>query len=151
MSLEKLTCCLAHPMTALRSLKNKVNEVITAHNDLVDKVENLPTGEGGETTATAGVCLVKFTAKANDGYTEYTSPTKDKLYSEIDATYKNGGLLCGRATIESPLDTATNELLLNATTDFGDGNLVYVFTPVDPTFTYAFIVMPDDSVEILVS
>ena len=44
MTLEKLSCCLAHPMNALRNLKQKINEVIAAFND---HLENHPAGEGG--------------------------------------------------------------------------------------------------------
>lgn len=47
--IENLKCCLAHPMTALRTLKEKINEVITGHNELVAKVNNLPTDGGGST------------------------------------------------------------------------------------------------------
>lgn len=84
--LEKLTCCLAHPMTALRTLKNKINEVITAHNALVNKVDNLPTGggsgdTGGGSASSPGMLVITapITGEVDGGL----RITPDKTFSEI--------------------------------------------------------------------
>lgn len=46
MKLDKLDCCLAHPMNAIRTLFNKINDVIEKHNALVSKVDTIDYGDG---------------------------------------------------------------------------------------------------------
>lgn len=77
MKIEKLACCLAHPVTALRAIKEKVNEII-------DGLEDVQAGGGGS----AGATLIEYTAtgEVNEnvgGYVLTTPETFDSISALI--------------------------------------------------------------------
>lgn len=79
MNIEKLTCCLAKPMNAIRDLVSKVNEIITVHND---HLENHPSGGGGGSADTS-MCVDFSVLFKEDGSTEISTETP--AYSIADA------------------------------------------------------------------
>lgn len=87
--IEKLSCCLAHPMTALRTLKDKLNEVITGHNALVKKVDNLPAGGGGGGGSNPPANMFIFTVDFNEAVPG-DSPAENIMYFNLftDMTYE---------------------------------------------------------------
>lgn len=103
--LEKLTCCLAHPMTALRTLKNKINEVITAHNELVNKVDNLPAGGGGgggssePVTGGAGVAILNASCQFDPQNRVLSDGVGFTPFTKLAECYEGGGLVWCRLSL----------------------------------------------------
>lgn len=83
--IENLKCCLAHPMTALRTLKEKINELITGHNELVEKVDNLPAGggEGGTGGEAHGPSIVYIGVQASWDMIPNEDPVTSNLFNVI--------------------------------------------------------------------
>lgn len=79
MKIEKLACCLAHPVTALRSIKEKVNEII-------DAVENLPAGGGSSSGGSGGPGVIAINATTED----MASVTIEKSLAEIEELVNQG-------------------------------------------------------------
>ena len=77
MKIEKLACCMARPMNAIRDLVAKVNEIITAHNE---HTENHPSGGGGsESVHEIMVVTAQITGEENGGL----KITPNKTFSEM--------------------------------------------------------------------
>lgn len=111
MKIEKLACCLAKPMNAIRDLAEKVNEVIAAHND---HLENHPSGGGGGGESTgAGVAILKVNCTTED-MASFTVTSFDKTYSELKSIYDADGLLWCRLTLDIFGNIAMAECTLEA-------------------------------------
>ena len=103
--IENLKCCLAHPMTALRTLKNKVNEVITGHNELVEKVDNLPTGGGGGGSLPTGGEAYQMLVTNHKGEAEWQPRPFYEQVNEIDKLQYSATMLEQGAYMLTPMNS----------------------------------------------
>ena len=80
MKIEKLACCLAHPVTALRSIKAKVDEIIEAVNHIA-----LTGGSGG-----GGSFLVNCSTTPLDEEGTSFALTPDRTFQECLTAFQAG-------------------------------------------------------------
>lgn len=121
--IEKLTCCLAHPMNALRTLKEKINEV-------VDAVNNLPEGGGGGGSSQGvGVCMTFFECDTPDQVT-FSNFTMTGTFEDIDTAYQSGSILWGRLTMHEPESDVVFDCYLGGFMSVPEmGGNIYVYKP----------------------
>lgn len=96
MKIEKLACCLAHPVTALRAIKEKIDEIIDGHNGLTGEVNNLKlTGGGG--SGSGSVVWVTFSELSSStvegGITQGIIADFAFTFAELVELYEAGALL----------------------------------------------------------
>lgn len=132
MKIEKLACCLAKPMNAIRDLAAKVNELITAHND---HLENHPSGGGGGGSSTPGVCTVTVVSEVSDDMSTYNFVSKDKMFEELKTTYIAGGLPWCRLHLVNENIAGPNgmdmQCHITGYIDMGADGTGFIFTPVN--------------------
>jgi len=150
--IENLKCCLAHPMTALRTLKEKINEVITGHNSLVEKVDNLPAGGGSAEGGSSGPGAFVITAScdSNAEGTEYTNAVKDKTFAEIMAAYANGESIELRLSFNGGAFAGYNIVYPNYAFISMEGVSAFMFNHWSTVMPNLITLMPDDTMSVVV-
>lgn len=132
MKIEKLACCLAHPVTALRAIKEKVNEII-------DGLELVEAGGGG------GGNLVVVTVDVTTADVQtFTVTGVDKKYSTLETVYNAGGVVYCRVNMTFEMEGAIPAIL--ETFMMGKDENGFAFVPTSMQSMGVFVqIRPDDT------